>query len=66
MNASNLDRLNKAERALIEAMTDEELTAICPDPQPDWITQCTDRELNDILDGKPIPARFAGLPGTED
>lgn len=66
MKSSNHDRLNKAERGLIEAMTDEELSAIVPDPQPDWIKQCTDQELNDMLDGKPIPARFAGLPGTAD
>lgn len=66
MNRDHEARLNKAERALIEAMTDEELRAIAPDPQPDWIKQCADQELNSILDGKPIPARFAGLPGTED
>jgi hypothetical protein len=58
-------RLNKAERALIEAMTDAELRAIAPDPQPNWVKQCTDQELNDILDGKPVPARFTGLPGSE-
>jgi hypothetical protein len=66
MNASYHDRLNKAERAFIESMTDEELRAIAPDPPPDWVKQCSDQELNDILDGKPIPIRFAGLPGTED
>lgn len=61
MNANKVNRLKKAERDYIESLTDEELTAIVNAPSDDGIdvTQLTDAELEDMLNGGPIPARFA-------
>jgi hypothetical protein len=66
MNAAHVTRIAKAERTLIEGMSDAELLAIAPGPALEWVARFTDAELEVILDGGPTPARLSHLANDKD